>query len=139
MVNWQETKRIVEGVANAIQDEAQRMQKVIPELHSETSHLKAVRDTLTSDHEDRTRQAQRLESELEKARTQPKESVPVRLYYELRDQLSAKLRNLAEERSQQSAEIKYLTQCIPVAIIMTLVALTIPDYFNSNYSRKREK
>ena len=69
-MRWHETKKSVEGVANTIQNEAQRMRKVIPELQSEISQLKAVRDTLDVSREDRTRQVQRLESELEKARNQ---------------------------------------------------------------------
>ena len=97
-------------MAHTIQDDAQRMRKVIPELQSEIDHLKAVRETLIGDFEDRTRQVQRLESEVEKNQMQPKDSVPARLYQALRDEMASRLRGLAEERNLQIMEIQRLQQ-----------------------------
>ena len=88
--------------------DAHRMRQVSPELHSEIHHLKAMRDTLTGDFKERTRQAHRLESELERANPQEKGVAPTQAYKELREQMTARLQRLASERARHSAVVKHL-------------------------------
>ena len=62
----------VETVAVAIHGDAHRIRLLILEMQSEIHGLKSVRDTLAGDFENRTRQVQRLQAELEKSQPRTK-------------------------------------------------------------------